>query len=73
MTIATPAAGSLNPSGRGAHLTPAELGEHLAVPVTTLSQWRVRHAGPPYVKIGGHVRYPRKELAAWLAAQLRNA
>lgn len=51
-------------------LTPAETGEHLnGIPVATLAQWRHRHAGPRFLKIGKHVRYRLSDVEKWLADQ----
>ena len=35
------------------------------VKATTLATWRSRKLGPSYVKIGGRVLYPLKELEAY--------
>lgn len=32
----------------------------------TLQQWRYKRRGPPYVRVGSHVRYRRTALEAWL-------
>jgi hypothetical protein len=37
----------------------------LGVSVRTLQAWRVRGAGPPYVKAGRAVRYQRRALVAF--------
>lgn len=50
-------------------LTPAEVSEHLWVPVDTLYAWRYRGVGPAALRIGRHLRYPEDGLAAWLADQ----
>jgi hypothetical protein len=54
-------------------LTPQEVAKILRIPVGTLAQWRYRRIGPPYLKIGHHVRYKAEALGAWIndqAAQL---
>lgn len=38
------------------------------IPPRTLRQWRHLGKGPPYVKVGHHVRYSRRDLDAYLAA-----
>jgi len=46
-------------------LTAAEAGEFLGVPETWLEKRRGKNpkpGGPPYVKLGGFVRYRRREL-----------
>lgn len=35
----------------------------------TLTAWRHRRIGPPYVKIGRQIYYRRHDLAEWLGAQ----
>ena len=58
---------TLDPIGR--LLTPLEVAETLKVPVGTLAQWRYRRIGPPYMRIGRHVRYRAQELEAWIRRQ----
>lgn len=41
---------------------------HIGRPVRTLQQWRYRGEGPPYIKVGGRVRYSLRDLDAWLLA-----
>ncbi|MTA11164.1 MAG: helix-turn-helix domain-containing protein [Actinobacteria bacterium] len=50
---------------------PAEVSTLIKIPVATLAQWRYRQIGPPYVRIGRHVRYPASGLQAWLDSQPR--
>ncbi|TFC01087.1 DNA-binding protein [Cryobacterium adonitolivorans] len=38
-------------------LTQQELAEMLRLPERTLEDWRLTHTGPPYLKLGRHVRY----------------
>ena len=45
--------------------------EVLLVSVKTLANWRSQRIGPPYLKINGTVRYSRKAVEKWLAAQPR--
>jgi len=47
-------------------LSPKQVADLLGVPVATLYQWRYRSEGPPGFKIGGHVRYRRSTVGAWL-------
>ncbi|TQM65344.1 helix-turn-helix domain-containing protein [Klugiella xanthotipulae] len=46
--------------------TQAEVAELLRVPVRTVEDWRQTRVGPPYVKLGRHVRYDRDELFTWI-------
>jgi predicted DNA-binding transcriptional regulator AlpA len=50
------------------YMTPREVTEDLQVPESTLAQWRWLKKGPPWIKVGRHVRYPRSGYRAWLAA-----
>lgn len=54
----------------GRLLRPRELSELLGVPVGTLANWRSARTGPPFVKIGRHVRYRRGDVDEWIAARL---
>lgn len=51
-------------------LIPAEVAEMLGVAEGTLTQWRYRGQGPPFVRLGGGrgaaVRYLRADIDAWL-------
>ena len=35
----------------------------------TLQRWRALRCGPPYVRLGNSVYYPKSELLAWALAQ----
>jgi predicted DNA-binding transcriptional regulator AlpA len=39
------------------HLSPAELAEREGVPLETVYGWNKQRSGPPFMKIGRHVRY----------------
>lgn len=60
-------------------MKPEQLAEEWQVSVKTLANQRSRREGPPFVKIGGNgargglVRYSRKAVEAWLAAQQNDA
>lgn len=43
--------------------------EHIGVPPKTIVTWRYLRSGPPYVKVGKHVRYRWADVDAWLAQQ----
>jgi hypothetical protein len=54
------------------NLTPLDasslLADEFGIPaaVATLAKWRcVRSDGPPFVKVGRHVRYPQDPLREW--------
>ena len=42
-----------------------EVATYLGIPVKTLGNWRASGVGPPYSKIGKHVRYARGEVERW--------
>lgn len=47
-------------------LTVQELAEYLAVPTSTIYQWRYRRKGPPGFRIGRHVRYRHSDVDEWI-------
>jgi predicted DNA-binding transcriptional regulator AlpA len=47
------------------NLTPRELATREKVPTKTVYQWNTRGTGPPYFKIGRHVRYRLRDVVAW--------
>jgi excisionase family DNA binding protein len=47
-------------------LTTDDAAALLGVPSRTVEDWRLRRMGPPYVRLGRHVRYRREDLVAWL-------
>lgn len=47
-------------------LTQREVADLLRVPVRTVEDWRLTRSGPPWVKLGRHVRYEQAELLAWV-------
>lgn len=58
---------SLNPD---ALLTEREAASLASLSVRTLQTWRVRGGGPQFAKLGGAVRYRRRDIEAWIAARL---
>ena len=42
-----------------------EVAEYLGVPVNSLKMWRYRKTGPPWLKLGRHVRYRQAALQRW--------
>jgi len=51
-------------------IRPADLGVLLGVPVATLANWRCAGKGPPFLKVGRHVRYRPPDVDAWIAARV---
>ncbi|MCW0214389.1 MAG: helix-turn-helix domain-containing protein [Pseudonocardia sp.] len=50
-------------------LTADELAAELKVPLGTIRQWATKGLGPRRVKIGRYVRYPRRDVQAWVQSQ----
>lgn len=46
---------------------PEDLAAFLQLPEKTLRKWRSEDKGPPWRKIGRHVRYDQDQVRAWLA------
>jgi hypothetical protein len=46
-------------------LTQDQVATLLQVPARTLEDWRLTRSGPPYRKIGRHVRYERDDVITW--------
>ncbi|WP_159713305.1 helix-turn-helix transcriptional regulator [Geminicoccus flavidas] len=65
------------PSGGAADddrlLTPAEAAERLRLRPQTLARWRVEGFGPVFVKLGGRIAYPARELASWIASNRQHS
>ena len=53
--------------------TQAELSAYLDVPQKTLIDWRYRGVGPPWIKLGHHVRYPWPAVDKWITDRLQVA
>jgi excisionase family DNA binding protein len=47
------------------HLTIRDLAERVGVPEQTVYQWNSRGGGPPYMKIGRHVRFRLADVVEW--------
>ena len=53
--------------------TDKELAAFLQIHPSTPKQWRLKREGPPFVKIGGAVRYRRDEVELWLQRNTKRA
>lgn len=51
-------------------LSPAAVGRWLGANEKTLANWRCAGSGPPYLKVGGLVRYRRGDVDTWIAEQV---
>jgi len=52
-------------------LTVDEVAQVLKVPKSTLYQWSYQGDGPPVVRVGRHLRYPRDLLNAWITSGMK--
>lgn len=53
-------------------LTIEELAHALDLAPATLNQWRSQGKGPPYIKVGGRIRYRRHAVREWLDTKERH-
>jgi hypothetical protein len=49
------------------------LADFLGISPRTAERWRWSGNGPPYVLVGGQVRYLRTDVACWLRSQRRRS
>lgn len=54
-------------------LTPKQAARHLNLSVSWLAKRRLAGDGPPYIKLGGAVRYTEPALQQWLKGQQRTS
>jgi predicted DNA-binding transcriptional regulator AlpA len=54
-------------------LTPKQAARHLNLSVSWLAKRRLAGDGPPYVKLGGAVRYAETSLQQWMKGQQRTS
>ncbi|MDJ0321689.1 helix-turn-helix domain-containing protein [Pseudarthrobacter sp. PS3-L1] len=50
-------------------LTSDDLARLLQVKPGTIANWRTSHKGPPFVRIGGFVRYRSDAVRSWIETQ----
>jgi len=51
-------------------LSRRELAERLGLPIKTLAQWASKGTGPPYARMGRHVRYRISDVIDWETARV---
>ncbi len=53
-------------------MTTEQAAAYLAIPTRTLTSWRSRnrYSGPPFVRMGGVVRYRPSDLDVWVAERV---
>jgi predicted DNA-binding transcriptional regulator AlpA len=54
-------------------LTPKQAARHLNLSVSWLAKRRLAGDGPPYVKLGGAVRYAETSIQQWMKSQQRTS
>lgn len=55
-------------------LTTEQAAEYMQVSAATLTTWRCRGGGPPFLNVGSRtVRYRRTDLDEWMSATLRHS
>ena len=47
------------------HLTETALADRLAVSKRTLQKWRANGEGPPFMRLGGAIRYNVEDVERW--------
>lgn len=62
-------ASTLNPASARRYLTTVEAAEHLNVSKSFLDKARLRDDGPPFIRIGGAIRYAVEDLDAFATAR----
>lgn len=55
------------------HYTTRQAASRLGVSHRTLEHWRLTGGGPPYLKLGGAVRYRDRDIQAWEDSRLRES
>ena len=50
-------------------LSPVQFADYVGVPLATVYQWNYQRTGPPFIKVGRHVRYRRVDIERWLASR----
>jgi predicted DNA-binding transcriptional regulator AlpA len=53
------------------YLTPIQVSVKLGITKNTLVRWRKDGRGPRFVKLGGRIAYPSRELESWLQSRRR--
>ncbi|WP_282825806.1 helix-turn-helix domain-containing protein [Gulosibacter sediminis] len=53
-------------------MTGEQVAELLQVSPRTIEEWRQTNSGPPFRRVGRHVRYLRPEVLAWFQELVRH-
>ena len=54
-------------------MSPEDVAAYLGVPLKTVYEWRAKSYGPPFSKIGKHLRARRSAVDSWVDAQQGDA
>ena len=54
-----------SPPTQERHLSPTDLADRERVSIETVYTWNRERTGPPYMRIGRHVRYRLSDVKAW--------
>jgi excisionase family DNA binding protein len=77
MVQSSPGTGSvpqkLNPAAPVVLLTPKEAAKLLKVSLSWLAKARMRGDGPPFIKVGGAIRYSEAALLQWVKSRQRSS
>ncbi len=60
-------------SGMAELLTERDASQRLGLSVRTLQKWRLQGNGPPFLKLGGAVRYDPEDLEQYVEAARRRS
>jgi excisionase family DNA binding protein len=55
------------------YLTPEDLAALLQVTPRAVKEWRVKRYGPPFIRVGKHVRYLQSAVDDWARSQRSEA
>ena len=55
------------------NLTAKDVADDLHMHAGSLANWRVKGEGPPFIKVGRKVLYPRDSFEAWKSQRMRRS
>jgi excisionase family DNA binding protein len=63
-----PMQAAINGTDPDSLVTEVQTAELLNISIRTLQAWRIKLAGPRFVRVGRAIRYRRSDLTAWIEA-----